>query len=646
MSQTFQPAEILTRPRGTSLAVLLIAASAAVTAAIVLTQLLAHELAALGYQGVPLLAGVPPILLALNLAVCLVVMVLLLRDPAWRPAAALLVPLCALVVAAYFGPIYPPLRGFEWSLAVLRSRQYWSLLGLPWTWTFTTLALGLVACRLARGRRPEASQVVHGSARLAARSDLAAARLLPKRTLPGSVDPRDSGIVLGRSLPGAGRALLIDDSDHHALVVIPPGGGKTTGPVLGTLLTATRDSAFVLDPKAELWTLSAGWRTARGHRCLRFAPATGEGLPWNVFDEIPKGPEEIRLLGILAESLIAYPRGADLESHWVHSARTLFRGLALHTLYTHPRPSMRAVLDLLNHHPDDTGPDGLFTEMTTALHDPELRHGWLHPRTGEPTRTHPEAARVGRAMLATPDRERGSVISTLNTFLALWADELVTDATSRSGFTLADLARRDHPVSLYVTLPYQDLERLGPLVRMMLAVLTLHVTERPKAYSRRLLLVLDEFRALGRVPILEEMLAFLRGFGVRALIAVQDLAQIRQAYSERESITGNCQLQLLAATQSPTTREHASRLSGEATVDYRRRSVTHTKGFGRQTSYGETQARRPLLTEGEIGTLPDDRLLIIKTGVPPILAEKLPYFRHPELARRAAVPAPAGTERR
>lgn len=114
------------------------------------------------------------------------------------------------------------------------------------------------------------------------------------RSFPGSADPRDAGIVLGRSPRHAGRALLIDDSDHHVLVATPPGGGKTTGPILGTLLTNTRDSAFVLDPKAELWTVSAGWRHYNGHCCLRFAPATGNGLPWNLFDEIPKGHEEIR----------------------------------------------------------------------------------------------------------------------------------------------------------------------------------------------------------------------------------------------------------------------------------------------------------------------------------------------------------------
>jgi type IV secretion system protein VirD4 len=246
-------------------------------------------------------------------------------------------------------------------------------------------------------------------------------------------------------------------------------------------------------------------------------------------------------------------------------------------------------------------------------------------------------------MIDTPERERGSIISTLGAALALWGDEVVAGATSASDFSLRDLALREDPVTLYVTLPYSDLERLGPLVRMMLGVLTLRVTGAPPAgpaAGRRLLLLLDEFRALGRVLILEQMLAYLRGYGVRAVVVVQDLAQIRQVYSDRESITGNCQLQVFAATQNLTTRQHASRLAGEATVRYRRRSVAAPRAFGRHSTVSDADARRPLLTEGEIGMLPADHLLIFKAGLPPILAGKLPYYEHPELARRAALPTP------
>lgn len=629
------PAELLSRAHRSPAAVLLAAGSALVTAGIVLTQLLAHRLRFDPALGPPLLAADaarPLRAAALGCALIAVALALLRRRSRW--AALPLAPLALALAASLLGPLYPPQRGLEWSLVLLGSPSHREALAFSWA-----VAAGLLALCAAGGvavRRAPSTAVrwVHGSARLADRADLRAAGMLGA----------SRGILLGRWPPSRRGALLRDDSEHHVLVTIPPGGGKTTGPILGTLLTDADSSAFVVDPKAELWSLSAGWRARQGQRCLRFSPSTGEGLRWNVLDEIDPGPGEIRLISALGEALLPSSRTPGPDDHWINSARTLFRALVLHALYAQPGASMATVLALLHDPSPEGGIGRLFAEMLSAAHDPELLRGWRHRRTGRPTPTHPEVARVGRAMIDTPERERGSIVSTLAAALALWGDEVVAGATARSDFSLRDLALRAEPVTLYVTLPYPDLERLGPLVRMMLGVLTLRVTEAPPAgrgAGRRLLLLLDEFRALGRVLILEQMLAYLRGYGVRAAVVVQELAQIRQVYTDRESITGNCQLQVFAATQNLTTRQHASRLAGEATVRYRRRSVTSPLARGRQSTVSDADARRPLLTEGEIGTLPPDHLLIFKAGLPPILAGKLPYYDHPELARRAALPAPS-----
>mgnify|MGYP003628251223 CR=1 FL=1 len=53
---------------------------------------------------------------------------------------------------------------------------------------------------------------------------------------------------------------------------------------------------------------------------------------------------------------------------------------------------------------------------------------------------------------------------------------------------------------------------------MMIAMLVRHLTENfeARAGKRKLLLLLDEFTALGKVEILERALAYLAGYGVRA----------------------------------------------------------------------------------------------------------------------------------
>ena len=112
--------------------------------------------------------------------------------------------------------------------------------------------------------------------------------------------------------------------------------------------------------------------------------------------------------------------------------------------------------------------------------------------------------------------------------------------------------------------------RLAPLVRLQLAALGRQLTERPAESPHRLEVIVDELASLGRLPILEDLLAFFRGYGARCVLLLQDLAQLHKLYGLRETITGNCRVHLLTANQNPATRRHASSLAGTTTARYRR----------------------------------------------------------------------------
>ena len=471
-----------------------------------------------------------------------------------------------------------------------------------------------------------AAEVAHGTARFATAADLRAADLLSGQ-----------GVVLGSTSSLLGRRPLTDRSSDHVLVVMPPGGGKTTGPITGSLLNL-RGSALVLDPKAELWALSAGWVAQHG-LAIRFAPHLGgKTCCWNPLAEIPKGPEEVGLVSLLAENLITYPAHLHGENHWTASARSLLRCLILHVLYTVTTPTFGTVRDLLM---SNSSHNDLFDSLATATHDRDGSRGWLDPN-GHSSSTHPEVARLARTFRATPDRERGSIVSTLARFLDLWGDPRVRAATSRSDWTLDLLTRPRQPATVYVTVPANRLPTLAPLLRVLITLLSLRVTEgsedefrdREALGDHRLHLVLDEFAALGRIPILEEMLAFFRGYGVRSVLAVQDLSQLRRLYGPDHSIAATCRLHVAAASADVATRQEISRRLGEATHTYRKRSTTGSLLTARRT-VSRAEVRRPLLTEGEVGTLPSENLLVVKAGHPPVLARRLPYWEHPTLAKRA-----------
>lgn len=479
------------------------------------------------------------------------------------------------------------------------------------------------------------SEIAHGSSRPATYRELKDLDMLGHR---------DGAVVLGSFARGTQVLPVTDTSDHHVLILMPSGAGKTSGPLVSTLLT-NLDSAVVLDPKRELFELTAGWRAARGHRVIYFSPTTKATLRWNPLAEITLGDSELAEIQILADNLVTYP-ASHREDHWTSAARDLFRLMALHTLYSQGVPTLGTVRTLLSW---SGGIRHLCTQLMGATHNEDWTREWVDPASGKPTQTHPEVLTLARRFHETPQREMGSIVSTLQNFLSLWGDPLIQANTSGLDFSVDDLLAKE-PVTLYVALPYGDLKPLAPLLRMFLALLTRRLTRDPElldtdagAEANRppIHFVLDEFASLGRVPILEEMLAFFRGYSIRTLIAVQDLPQLHRLYGTHESITGNCQIHVCASTLSPSTRRHASRLSGETTVRYHRRAVSKKGGFSRRsTTVSPTEVKRQLLTEGEIGTLPPEDLLIYKTGAHPILARKAPYWKDPELLSRTRIPAP------
>ena len=67
----------------------------------------------------------------------------------------------------------------------------------------------------------------------------------------------------------------------------------------------------------------------------------------------------------------------------------------------------------------------------------------------------------------------------------------------------------------------------------------------------KLLMMLDEFPALGRMDFFETSLAFMAGYGIRAYLIAQSLNQIAKAYGENNAILDNCHVRIaFAANES------------------------------------------------------------------------------------------------
>jgi type IV secretion system protein VirD4 len=455
----------------------------------------------------------------------------------------------------------------------------------------------------------------YGSARWAEARELRHAGLRAER-----------GVMLGRH----GHHFLRHDGPEHVMAFAPTRSGKGVGLVVPTLLGWT-GSAVVHDIKGENWQLTAGWRSRFSH-CLLFNPTDTRSARYNPLLEVRRGPDEVRDVQNIADILVD-PEGAlERRNHWEKTSHSLLVGAILHILYAEKDKTLARVATFLS---DPVCP---FTATLRRMMETN------HLGTPEAPVVHPVVASAAREVLNKSENERSGVLSTAMSFLGLYRDPTVADVTSRSDWRIADLVDASSPVSLYLVVPPSDISRTKPLIRLVLNQigrrLTEHLPDAAPAAHHKLLMMLDEFPALGRLDFFETSLAFLAGYGVRAFLIAQSLNQIEKAYGEHNAILDNCHVRIAFATNDERTAKRISDALGTATEQRAMRNYAGHRlaPWLAHVMVSRQETARALLTPGEVMQLPPSDELVLVAGHPPVRAKKLRYYEEPIFARRVLPP--------
>ena len=218
------------------------------------------------------------------------------------------------------------------------------------------------------------------------------------------------------------------------------------------------------------------------------------------------------------------------------------------------------------------------------------------------------------------------------------------------------------PVSLYIIAQPNDKDRLRPLVRIVVNMIVRLLADkmefengRPKpTYKHKLLAMIDEFPALGKLEILQQSLAFVAGYGIKCYLISQDINQLKSretGYGPDESMTSNCHAQCAFPPNRLETAEHLSKLTGQTTII--KEQVTRSgRGLGTQVSTTMQEVQRPLLTPDECLRMPgpqkDDHdritaagdMVVYCAGFPAIYGRQPLYFEDETFAARAAIQPP------
>ena len=514
-----------------------------------------------------------------------------------------------LPIAEQFKALFIGLQNY-WSIyfkyhsqLTLSSKNYFVLK----LWVGTFLPIGIVSLIIFIFRAPLADfrpfkkpESIHGDAKWATNSDVKKMGLRSKH-----------GMLLGKYQ----KKFLIADGYQHALLFAPTGSGKGVGFVIPNLLF-WRHSAIVHDIKLENYELTSGWRKNKlKQNVFLWNPASPDGIShcYNPMDWISRKSGQM-VDDVQKISNFLLPE----QEFWQNEARSLLVGIMLYLLADDSRPTTLG-------------------EVLRVLRSDDVVYNLAVILDTMGKKIHPVSYMNIASYLQKPDKERGSVTSTANSSLELWANPLIDTTTASSDFNLHSFKKTEH--TLYVGLTPDNITRLKPLMGIFYQQAAAFFTARLPSKEEKIgvMMLMDEFPTLGKMEQFQAGIAYFRGYRVRLFLIIQDTEQLKGIYEESgmNSFLSNSTYRITFAANNMETANLISQLLGNKTVD----QVSHNKPRfldlnPASRSLHVSQTQRALLLPQEVIQLPrDDQILLIESE-PPIRSSKIKYYEEKIFKKR------------
>jgi len=482
---------------------------------------------------------------------------------------------------------------------------------IPWMWLQPTIFAALVSVFYpVYGRKkrksdvmnlPEASgQGQHGTARWRTEKEL----LKTFTVWNTKSNLSKGGFVVGFDREKA----WLDSGDGHCLVIGSTRSGKSRRVILPTIwnLAKAGESVIVSDPKGEIYSYSSEYLKRQGYEVILIDLRDPyRGNQWNPLLHVSSALDanDYSTASQVAwdvANIISNQQQYTGDPIWPQSQESLTAALILAVASFAPYEArhLGSVYEML--HQMGAGGGELLDEYFRSL-----------------PKDHPASSAYGVAALS-EDRLRSSIFTGTAAQLRLWSDPAVIWLTSNQDHNLDDLGKGK--VAVFIVIP----DERG--TRNVLATLYIQQTYQALVdlanknggrLLRRVNFILDEFGNLPTIPEFDRKVTVAAGRGMRFLLAVQDISQIKAKYRElSQTITGNCATWLYILTTDLETAKIISGKTGQYTVK--------TESYSSQVkntdySHGTTEGLtgRPLLLPDEVLRWPKDKSLILQARYNP-----------------------------
>jgi len=334
----------------------------------------------------------------------------------------------------------------------------------------------------------------------------------------------------------------------------------------------------------------------------------------------PRSPDLAEEAATLADALVYDPPGQAGEAHWNEEAKALVAGLLMH-LACHAAPNRGGL--------------GELRRLLTL--PPREWEALLHAMMADADAAGGLVARAAARQLGKADREASGVLSAAQRHTHMLDSPRLLATMGRSDFRFADL--RAGTATVFLVLPPDRMAAYSRWLRLLVAQSIAELARAPqRPGTPPVLLLLDEFAALGRLEPALQAAGLMAGLGLQLWPILQDLTQLRAAYGQHAgTFLANAGLVQVAAPADLDTAEWLSKSLGNATVGYETGNTSRSTPDLLAGAHGSTSAgtsshltARPLLAPDEAMRLPPHVQVLLRPGHHPALVRKLQYFSETE----------------
>lgn len=409
------------------------------------------------------------------------------------------------------------------------------------------------------------------------------------------------GLFMGRSLYNPFLNIGLEDK-RHMLTIAGSRAGKGATAIIPNLLL-WEGSALVIDPKGTNAAVTARRRQEMGHNVYLVDPfnlVTGEGEKSDSFNPLahlnPDSPTIREEITAIAEALVVRDHNQK-ETHWDDGAKTVIAGMIAHLISwpDYSNPVLPMLRDMISDMPDKQVE--LWADMS------------LNPGAG---RLAKDAA--NRIIRGGQSNEILSILSNADKHTEWLSSPAIQSAITESTFSFAEL--KEKPTTIYLILPPHHLETHKRFLRLFvnLAISQMSVGGRSKV---PVLLMMDEFLALGRMEEVEKAYGLMAGYNLIMWPFVQDFGRLKDLYgnSVNAFITNSRAVQVFGVFDEETTQFVSKQLGY--------RTLRSFSGSNKEQNAVMLRATDEVAKDVDADS---GRQYVLRAGKAPMLLEKVPYY--------------------